>query len=124
MPALVRYTTLPKSIIWIFLILFGLSPCIVKGAFLGILEIESTKTLNKSRAVAPVPACQVEQVNFLTVSIESEAESVNKTEPDFKPEISKASFRPILVIEKYSRNFSCNSPPRYILFKRLKIAVA
>lgn len=101
---------------------FSLSPCSLKRDMLEVFDIQHISTLNKVKTTAPsFSGCQ----NFYS-SIKI---SFSKTDFKFKGDIFSDFLQSVnLNFEKqtfsqknYSGNTSGNSPPKYILFKRLKL---
>lgn len=104
--------------------LFSLSPCIVKEALFSFVNIENiieVKSLNQSKT-ALQSTCLYSIVDQQTSTVRQS--EINKqfelidlfNTPDF-------AFFTIKYNEKYSTIFYSNTPPKYILFKRLKIDI-
>ena len=96
---------------------FALSPCYVKASFLATLNADYNKPLNKTRALAPFSVCHVigegkTVVNFQKIEINVRAGSL-LTLTYYPNEIL---FDTIEVPP-----YLGNSPPFYILYKRLKL---
>lgn len=104
---------------------FSLSPCSLKREVLEVFDIQHIGTLNKVKTTAPsFSACE---------SFNSSSKvSVSKSDFKFKG-IAFSDFlqsgnlnfeKPTFFQKNYSGNTSGNSPPKYILFKRLKLDMA
>jgi len=110
------------TLIW--LILFSLFPCIVKEGMFNWIDIEYSKPLNKSKTTAQTRLCQYSPHNIQHISFEKKSKFNKQIEPtDFFGQpffIARAT----KVYGNDSKTFSGNSPPKYILYKRLKIAIA
>lgn len=117
-----KQLSIAQHISMICFALFALSPCTVKGFFFSAEHIALQQPLNKSRTTAPSHTCQYFQSSRsqLVVTkkskqfIEPAAALLIDKEPVFQQRSGRRCFN----------NFSGNSPPRYILFKRLKLGVA
>lgn len=105
-------------------IVFALSPCIVKGSISEVVSVEYTKPLNKTKTTVQTTSCQASQednlITVATVKVEI------SQDVDFTPAPSLSEFltQDSEIIDGPSFLTSGNSPPKYILFKRLKIALA
>lgn len=106
-------------------IVFAFSPCTVKNVFSDAFGITSVKPLNKIKTTT-------NSTNFCQY-IQSDK---NQTLTSKKSKIYKSDFVYFEVLKNafvfkssnkktyYLKHFSSNSPPMYILFKRLKLDVA
>ena len=119
-----NYITNARNILLMLVALFSLSPCIVKEALFSIVNIENinnAKSLNQSKTTI--------QSTCLYSIVEHQNSTVKQSE------INK-QFEPIALFNtqnfvfftakyngKYPNIFYSNNPPKYILFKRLKIDI-
>lgn len=113
-----------KHIFWVWFALFALSPCVVKEAIFNVVNAEYSQPLNKSKTTAPTNSCQYSQNDKQQVSVVKQSKINKQTEP---AEVAKNLFfvvRSIGINTNYSNTTSGNSPPKYILYKRLKLDVA
>lgn len=104
-------------------IFFALSPCPVKEVWFSAVNTEYSRPLNKSKT-ASTNLCQYSQNENQQVSVVKQSNASKQTEPVL---FSKRLFCVVHSINfeaDYSKTFSGNSPPRYILYKRLKLDVA
>ncbi len=104
-------------------VLFALSPCVVKEALFSQVNITYAKPLNKSKTTSLTNSCQYSQNDNQQISVSKQLKINKEIEP-------VSSFdNPYFVIyrpkinSKYYKTFSGNSPPKYILYKRLKIDI-
>jgi len=112
-----------KHILLVCFALLALSPCIVKETVYGLVAEEYQKPLNKSRTTVQTVSCQ-----FFQQGVETSISKEQKVtaEIDFSGFVSL----PIFNIPQPgftgsdSKTFSGNSPPKYILYKRLKLDIA
>lgn len=113
-----------KAIVTILVLAFALSPCSVKRDLLGIFDIQHLSTLNKVKATASSGLnCEV------STEISSPKVSTSKTVRQLKntgfvfytSSMAKASEEEKINYNHYSGHTTGNSPPKYILFKRLKL---
>ncbi len=103
-------------------VLFALSPCVVKEAFFSLANAEYIKPINKTKSTAPTN-CHYSQKDNQQISITKETNINKQVEP---VKISENLFfvvRSTKIKSKYSTNSLGNSPPKYILYKRLKLDV-
>lgn len=113
-----------KHILIMCLVLFALIPCMLKGAFLNTLSLDYAKPFNKSKTTTQLNSCQYYQDKSQQIS-SAEQKKINKKTNSLT--ISTGLYyitRSIKKYSKYSLDFSGNSPPKYILYKRLKLDVA
>lgn len=105
-------------------VLFALSPCTVKDVFFSSVNSEYAKPLNKSRTTAPTISCSFAQTENQQYSVVKELKINKQTEPGAFSDLSYLTFDAVIIHNYYSKKSSGNSPPKYILYKRLKIAIA
>lgn len=104
------------------LVVFSLSPCSLKRNVLDIFDIQHISALNKTKTTAPsFSGC--ESFNSSSKISVSKADFKFKgiVLSDFLQSVNFNSEKPIFSQKSYSGNTSGNSPPKYILFKRLKL---
>lgn len=112
-----------KNIGVIWFVLSALSPCTVKDVFFSSVKSEYSKPLNKSRTTAPIVSCSstnIESKNSLVVNqlkFHKEFEPGDRFIPPFFHFQEETNPNVLLA------NYSGKSPPKYILYKRLKIAI-
>lgn len=112
-----------KQILLVCFALLALSPCIVKETVYGLVAEEYQKPLNKSRTTVQTVSCQFFQHGSET-SISKEQKVI--AEIDFSSFVSLPIFnipQPRFTGSD-SKTFTGNSPPKYILYKRLKLDIA
>lgn len=103
------------------LVLVSFSPCVLKEAFFNGVKVEYAGTINKFKTTTS--SCQSTLQNKIQnqISCELNLPDLNLLNNSGDLYIKNNSVGSVL---KYSKSFSGNSPPKYILFKRLKIAIA
>lgn len=114
-----------KTIITMFVLVFSLSPCSVKRDLLGIFDIEYINSFNKVKVTASQSfSCDSATETSSGRTILSKANSLSGRDFPFQsnsilnfPKEVKTSSTP------HSGATSGNSPPKYILFKQLKLNV-
>ena len=104
------------------LLLFALSSCAVKESLLGLVQTDYAKPTNRSQTTTQNGFCSY------TVATSKEASVVNhsKIKHRKEPKLLTANFVGIFphrTKTSYSKTFSGNSPPKYILYKRLKLHI-
>lgn len=113
-----------KHLLLLCLTLFSLSPCSVKEIWSVSIAAENPKPFNKSRSTTPLYGCTYVKIENNRLG---QAKKINQK---LKIEPSSILFHtycyPCLAhsYSCFSKNYSGNSPPKYILFKRLKIDIA
>ncbi len=123
MPAARIHMKTYKAFLTMLILVFSLSPCSVKRDVLSILDIQYISGLNKVKITfGSVLSCDGTTENSTSKS------SVSKTNRKHQNrEFSLPSDRLSFFIDdadrfsSYSGKVSGNSPPKYILFKRLKL---
>ncbi|MGN7863063.1 hypothetical protein [Chryseobacterium sp. 22458] len=112
-----------KSIITMLILVFSLSPCSVKRNVLDIFDIQYISGLNKVKTTSgPSFSCDTGSVSS-QVSVSKAQTAKNKGfVSGFTP---KAKYRKEekISFNEYSGHSTGNSPPKYILFKRLKLSL-
>lgn len=111
-----------KAIITMLILAFSLSPCSVKRTVLDIFDIQFISGLNKIKTTSSISfSCDVASATS-GISV-----SKNKTQSQYKNSFSGFSSMTGNSVAKrisfnnYSGHSTGNSPPKYILFKRLKL---
>ncbi len=103
--------------------IFALAPCSAKAGMLNAIDVEFQFPLNKTQALEQNTNCN----SLVTTDIKSEIStnkivalprvlSYNSRELEFTLAVKKLTFADV-----YSSDF--NFPPKYILYKRLKVAL-
>lgn len=111
-----------KAIIMMLILAFSLSPCSVKRNVLDIFDIQYISGLNKVKTTSNL----VSSCDFTSISSKiSVSKIVIKAKYCNAFLDSTASVKNIqegnLTFNDYSGHTTGNSPPKYILFKRLKL---
>lgn len=104
------------------LLAFSLSPCSVKRDVLDIFGIQHSGTLNKVKTTVPSAAnCDSFFQNSSRTSVLKKDLKAKKT--DFPSNLNLFLKRTgeEKALSNYSKTTTGNSPPKYILFKRLKL---
>ncbi|WP_265430007.1 hypothetical protein [Chryseobacterium sp. YIM B08800] len=114
-----------RAIVMMLVVAFSLSPCSLKREVLEVFNIQHIGTLNKVKTTAP---------SFFSCESFNSSSKVSVSRSDFKFKgIAFSNFlqsdnlnfeKPTFSQTNYSGNTSGNSPPKYILFKRLKLDMA
>lgn len=105
----------------LWLIVFSLAPCTVKEAWLSIVDIDYSKPLNQSRTTAG-QQCQFTNTERGVVSI---VKKIKFNRQPASPDFSIKNYRTAAaaIDTRNPKGFSGSSPPKYILYKRLKLDV-
>ena len=124
MPRRGLYKTICRQLILLGFLIFASSPCSVKEVLLSTANSEYARPLSKTKATVPGGYCVYFPGDLLQTSAVSKSKAKSQDPlSDFVFNQSFEVFSPT-VYNRYSNIFSGNSPPRYILYKRLKIYTA
>ena len=113
-----------KSILLALMILFAFAPCSIKASVLKPIDISYATKLNQTKTTIHFSQCQdLNAISHAKTSLEIVKNF------DFHPILFQLNYGfPNFNLQKVSNNDSeiakSNSPPKYILFKRLKINLA
>ncbi|MBK1897421.1 hypothetical protein [Chryseobacterium paridis] len=114
-----------KTIITMLILVFSLSPCSVKRDLLGIFDIQYISTLNKVKITSGQTfSCESSTENSSRRIIVSK--EFSKSGDDLSIQMNSVPLFPkknTLLFNSYSKTTSGNSPPKYILFKQLKLSM-
>jgi len=111
-----------KAITILLLLAFSLSPCSVKRDVLNIFDIQYTGTLNKVKTtVNSTSNCDTSFQNSSTASVFKANLKAKKIDVSFSLNLYFKKTREEKIPSNYSKTTTGNSPPKYILFKRLKL---
>lgn len=110
-----------KAITILLLLAFSLSPCSVKRDLLNIFDIEYIGTLNKAKTtVSSTSSCDAFQ-NSSAKSVFKADSKVKQLDSSLKVNLPVRNLGKEKMRSSYSKTTTGNSPPKYILFKRLKL---
>lgn len=122
MHSIVKHIYTAKHLLTMCFFLFALSSCAVKESFLGLMQTDYAKPTNRSQTTSQNGFCSY------TVATGKEASIANYSKINHRkdPELLTGNFVGIFadkITKSYSKTFSGNSPPKYILYKRLKLHI-
>ncbi|WP_374462288.1 hypothetical protein [Chryseobacterium sp.] len=111
-----------KAVVTMLILVFSLSPCPVKRNILDIFDIQYISGLNKVKTTSSLSfSCDEASVSS-GISV-----SKNKVQNQYNKFLSGLTAAAVSSVEEkiflnnYSGHSTGNSPPKYILFKRLKL---
>lgn len=117
-----------KAIVMMLILAFSLSPCSLKRDLLDIFDIQYVSALNKVKTTNPVQSytcdSETQGSSYRTTTSKSSLKSKDNkffTALNSTPYPQKGS--PVSQ-NNYSGHSTGNNPPKYILFKRLKLHLA
>jgi len=114
-----------KALIIVFVLAFSLSPCSLKRDFLNIFDIQHISGLNKVKITNSAASCTFSGETSSSRIILSKADVKLKSKDFLFHSDTVLNFGEVKIsFNKYSGHTSGNSPPKYILFKRLKLNLA
>jgi hypothetical protein len=113
-----------KQIVLMWFVLFSLSPCAVKEVLFHSVNTDYSKPLNKSKTTTSTSSCSYSQ-NENQQNSGAQKSKINKQiEPVYFFDNQHFTLHSTKIHNNYSKRSSGNSPPKYILYKRLKIDIA
>lgn len=104
-------------------VLFSLSPCVVKEALFLSVDAEYTKPLHKSKVTTTSNLCQFSSNENHQTSAKKQVKIEKLNDPVDLTRNPQFFVRSDQTQRNSSKTFSGNSPPKYILYKRLRIDV-
>lgn len=104
-------------------VLFALSPCVVKELLFSAANVEYVQPPNKAKTTAPTSSCPYSQNYSQQISLVKQTNRKKQIEPVGISENLFLAARSVKIQSRHSENFSGSSPPKYILYKRLKLLV-
>lgn len=113
-----------KAVITMLILAFSLSPCSLKRDVLDIFDIQYISGLNKVKATSAFSfGCDAASTSS-NISV-SKAGVQHRYKGDFSQFNSAAgnTGEEKIFFNEYSGHSTGNSPPKYILFKRLKVSL-
>lgn len=121
--------TYPKNmrlVVILLAVVFALTPCSVKSSLFAAFDIEYFQTLNKNQTTqTAVSYCEVEESNVN--QSENSVEKLQKQIPVLPVSVSRNQIILATALHKkdiYVNVAAVNTPPLYILYKRLKSDLA
>jgi|SRR5690606_22445313 lysozyme family protein len=111
-----------KQIFLLCLILFSFVPCTIKEYFANSFEINYQKPINKNRATnTALTFCQYTDTASLSKLTTQKKIVDDQLSTSVFIEFNAATLASKITSIKHNQNYSGNSPPQYILYKRMKI---
>lgn len=108
----------------LWFVLFALTPCTVKEIVFDTFNSTYSKPINKSRTTAPTSFCSFSTNVVAQASVSKMAKVTKQIEPNDSYRSLCFSTQPSYFKTTFSKLTSGNSPPKYILYKRLKLDIA
>lgn len=104
-------------------VVFSLSPCSLKRDVLGIFDIQHISSLNKAKTTTTLSfsSCQSINSSAKVSFLKTDFKFKNDLFSDILQSVNCNSENKTFALKSYSGNTSGNSPPKYILFKQLKL---
>ena len=110
-----------KHLLTMCFLLFALSSCAVKESVLRLMLTDYAKPTNRSQTTSQNGFCSYNAVREKKVSVDNHAKITTQKGFIFKGNLVEIGRKKNL--KPYSKTFSGNSPPKYILYKRLKLHI-
>ncbi|MCH5720364.1 hypothetical protein [Niabella hibiscisoli] len=122
MPGLIRHINKYQQIALLWLLVFALAPCTVKEAWFSVAGLDYTKPLNGSKTTATGQQCQHSHLSGRKIAVQQKTPIHKKS---FSYDLAEQTYA-VIAEETISPDFiylRANSPPIYILYKRLKLDI-
>lgn len=111
-----------RQTLWVWLILFSLSPCVVKQIVFDLANMEYARPTNRAKATFSVGSCEYSQKDNSRSTCKSKAHLKTLIAP------TVSSGKPYFIGRILGkgdglnpRPKQCNSPPKYIVYRCWKI---
>ncbi|MFN1215575.1 hypothetical protein ACKW6Q_01200 [Chryseobacterium kwangjuense] len=121
MPTLTIHIKNHKALVMMLILAFSLSPCSVKRDFLGIFDIQHISGLNKVKITNGAVCESFSETSSSQRIFTKAAARLNNKGFSSVSNPSLNFWERRIRFNAYSGLTSGNSPPKYILFKRLKL---
>ena len=119
----VKHIRTAKHLFLTCFLLFALSSCAVKESFLGLVQTDYSKPTNRSQTTTQNGFCSYNIATGKETSFTDHSRIKNRKESDFFTDNYVLGISSKKTTQLYSKTFSGNSPPKYILYKRLKLHI-
>lgn len=123
MPISSRHIHTAKHLFMACFLLFALSSCAVKESFLGLVQTDYAKPANRSQTTAQNGFCSYTVATGKEASVTAHSKIKSRKESDLFSGNYMLAICSKKTQQSYSKTFSGNSPPKYILYKRLKLHI-
>lgn len=123
MHTIVKHIRTTKHLFLTCFLLFALSSCAVKESFLGLVQTDYAKPTNRSQTTTQNGFCNYSIATGKESSITYYSKIKSRKEPDLFSSNNVLGIYSKKSTLSYSKTFSGNSPPKYILYKRLKLHI-
>lgn len=123
MPTTVKHIHTAKHLFMMCFLLFALNSCAVKESLLGLVQTDYAKPTNRSQTTAQNGFCSYTAATGKETSVTDQSKIKNRKESDLFTENNLLGISSKKTTQLYSKTFSGNSPPKYILYKRLKLPI-
>lgn len=121
MHIIVKHIHTAKHLFLMCFLLFALSSCAVKESFLGMVQTDYAKPTNRSQTTTQNGFCNYSVATGKESSISYYSKTKSRKESDFFTDNYVLGIYSNNTTQSFSITFSGNSPPKYILYKRLKL---
>lgn len=123
MHTIVKHIRTAKHLFLTCFLLFALSSCAVKESFLGMVLTDYTKPTNRSQTTTQNGFCSYNIATGKEASVTDHSKIKCRKESDFFTGNYVLDIYSKKSTQFFSKTFSGNSPPKYILYKRLKLPI-
>lgn len=117
----VKHIRTAKHLFLTCFLLFALSSCAVKESFLGMVQTDYAKPTNRSQTTTQNGGCNYSFATGKESSITYYSKIKCRKESDLFTGNNLLGISSKKTTQLYPKTFSGNSPPKYILYKRLKL---
>lgn len=119
----VKHIRTAKHLFLTCFLLFALSSCAVKESFLGLVQTDYAKPTNRSQTTTQNGFCNYSVATGKESSTTYYSKIKCRKEYDFFTGNYLLGIHSNNTPQSFSKTFSGNSPPKYILYKRLKLHI-
>ncbi|MGN7787063.1 hypothetical protein ACTJIJ_21195 [Niabella sp. 22666] len=117
----ILYIRKHKQLLVVGLLVFALAPCTVKEAWFSLAGLDYTKPLNGSKTTTSGQQCQYSYLSAQKMAVQQKTRA-NKLLSSYLP-YKTYTTTATEIRSRDSVYFRANSPPIYILYKRLKLGM-
>jgi hypothetical protein len=118
----ILYIRKHKQLLLVGLLVFALAPCTVKEAWFSFAGLDYTKPLNGSKTTTSGQQCQYSHLSARKITVQQKIRLNKQLLSSYLP-YQTYTTTASEIRSRDSVYFRANSPPIYILYKRLKLGM-
>lgn len=116
-----KYIKNTKYILMMCFVLFSISTCVIKEALFSTINVEYAKPLNASKTTTQTTPCEYSLTGKQQISQQKLTKNNKFTNTIDFVNVHNYVVRTVKIQQNFTNTFLASVPPKYILFKRLKI---